>query len=164
MTRAQNIIARYNTLINQNSALSNVDEGLEDLVITEAGQKTLSRINSYLKSKIKEFNVMMKWDWPSLNPSLRQLNSDDLEWKVTVNSQSNGEEFVTDMVTWAEGALVPAVKQEFAGEKYKVKASVAHKIFPREDGGQIQFATVTVQLSKLKKAGLVALSDKKKEA
>lgn len=156
MTRANNILERYNTLVGGGS--SNIGEGLENLTVTEKGGAAISRVHDYLTQSIKDFNPMMKWDWPTLNPSLRQLNSDDLEWEVTANSESNGDDFVGELVDWANDTLIPEVSDTFAADELNVTASLESKSFPKEDAeGDINFATVTVQLSGLKEAGLVAL-------
>lgn len=156
MTRATTILERYKTLVGGGS--SSIGEGLENLIVTDKGSEAISRVHGYLTESLKGFNPMMKWDWPTLNPSLRQLNSDDLEWEVTANSESNGEEFVSELVDWANDTLIPAVSDNFANDELSVSASVESKSFPQEDGeGDIAFATVTVQLSGLKAAALVAL-------
>lgn len=155
MTRADNILERYSAIVGGGS--SNIGEELENLMLTEKGSAAVSRVHDFLTESIKGFNVMMKWDWPTLTPSLRQLNSDDLEWEVTVNSESNGDKFVGELVDWANETLIPAVSDEFGGDELNVTASVESKSFPKENEDEdIDFATITVQLSGLKAAELIA--------
>ncbi len=163
MTRANTILERYEALVGGGSSSigggsSNIGEELENLTLTDAGTEAVSRVQGFLTDTIKGFNAMMKWDWPTLAPSLRQLNSDDLEWEVTVNSESNGDEFVGEFVTWAEETLIPAVDAEFESDEFSVTAELERKSFPQEDGeGDIDFATATVQLSGLKDAGFTTV-------
>lgn len=136
-------------------------------ILTPEGDEAIKRVDTFSKAQLRELNPALKWDWAGRQPSEQQRKSGNLEWTLSVNTQSHGDELVNQTQQWAEETLKPAVEAEFGDDTLTVIATVESNDFPKEDedGNEtsITFVNVTVRLMDMLAGGLLAPAPAKSE-
>jgi hypothetical protein len=144
MTRAQQLIAMYEKKVAPK--------------MTDLGNEVVKQVDTLLKAQLKELNPVLKWEWAGKIPSEAQRISDNLEWEVTVNSHSHGDELTASAKKWVASTLTPAIEKAYGSSEYTVTVSHGDDTFPKEDDdkGDMRLVSVMVRLDKLKASGLAA--------
>lgn len=154
MTRAAKLIAAFESLHGP------LAEASPAPVLTDAGDAAIKEVDTFAKDVLRQLNPALKWEWAGRQPSEQQRKSDNLEWTLSVNTQSHGEELVQATREWADGELATAVEDTYGAGDLSVHASVEDNTFPADEddpeGEGIRFVSVTLRLADMLSGGLLA--------
>lgn len=141
MNRAQQVIAMYEK---------------DAPAMTKLGNDVLKQVDNFAKAQLKDLNPALKWEWSGHLPSAPQRISDNLEWELSVNSHSHGDELADAAKEWAESTLKSAVEDEFGESDYNVSVTVDDNTFPKKDDekGDLRMVNIMLRLDTLKADGL----------
>lgn len=143
MNRAQQIIKMYEETVAPK--------------MTDLGNDVVKQVDTLAKSELKKLNPVLKWSWAGHLPSEQQRKSDNLEWKLALNSHTHGDELTSEFKDWAETTLTDAINSAFAAGPYTVQVTVKDATFPKPDDnelGDMRLVSVMVRLDDLKDDGL----------
>lgn len=148
MTRASDLIEKFHSIYEEDAP-----------VLTPAGDEAIKRVDTFAKEQLRELNPALKWAWAGRQPSAPQRKSDNLEWTLTVNSESHGIELVDAAEKWADDVLKPAVDAEFGEGDLTVTIKAERNEFPADDEDKdkagITFVKVELRLADMVAAGLL---------
>ena len=149
MNRAQQIIRMFE----DNAASAERDAP----TMTDLGIKVVKDVDTVAKAELRKLNPALKWEWAGHQPSEQQRKSDNLEWKLAVNSHTHGDELTAQVKDWAETTLQAAIDANFDQTTYLVGVDIEDSTFPKpedDERGDLRLVSVQIRLDGLKANGL----------